>query len=202
MLLGLTNIEMLTLLDSRIFNHWRFSMGWEETTHLKIKTYGLVGSIVENVPQLVIQGLYLDLHGVTVVTIVCLVISAFALIMAVIRRVLLFVMLWLHPERRGGRGRVKSSQDSLSASLLPRSWPMTNSERDEMSEVEQLRRESQEQREELQRQRDENQRQRDENQRQKDEIQGQRDENQRQRDEIQRQRDENQQLRQLCQKPL
>jgi len=143
MLLGLTNIEMLTLLDSRIFDHWRFS-------------------IVENIPQLVIQGLYLELHGVTVVTIVCLVISAFSLIMAVIRRVLLFVMLWLHPERRGGRGRVKSGQDSLSTSLLPRSWPMTNSEGDEMSEVVQLRSENQEQREEnqglcgeLQRQKDE-----------------------------------------------
>jgi len=162
MLLGLTNME--TLLDSRIFSHWRFSMGWEETTHLKIKTYGLVGNILENVPQLVIQGLYLDLHGFTIVTIVCLVVSTFSLIMAVIRRVLLFVMLWLHPERRGGRGRVKSGQDSLSASLLPRSWPMTNSEGDEMSEVEQLRRESQEQREEIQGLRGELQRQRDEDQ--------------------------------------
>jgi len=171
MLLGLTNIEMLTLLDSRIFKHWRFSMDWKETTHLKIKTYGLVGNILENVPQLVIQGLYLELHGVTVVTIVCVVISAFSLIVSLIRRVFLFVMLWLHPERRGGRERVKSGQDSLSASLLPRSWPMTNSEGDEMSEVEQLRKESQEQREELQRQRDENQRQRDENQRQRDENQ-------------------------------
>jgi len=192
MLLGLTNIEMLTLLDSRIFNHWRFSMDWKETTHLKIKTYGLVGSIVENIPQLVIQGLYLDLYGVTVVTIVCLVISAFSLIVAVIRRVLLFVMLWLHPERRGGRERMKSGQDSLSASLLPQSWPMANSEGDEMSEVEQLRRESQEQREELQRQRDENQRQR-------DEIQGLRGELQRQRDEIQQMR---QRIQDLSQKPL
>ena len=26
MLLGLTNMEMLTLLDSRIFDHWRFSI--------------------------------------------------------------------------------------------------------------------------------------------------------------------------------
>jgi len=129
------------------------------------------GNILENVPQLVIQGLYLELHGVTVVTIVCLVISAFSLIMAVIRRVLLFVMLWFHPERRGGRGRVKSSQDSLSASLLPRSWPMTNSEGDEMSEVEQLRRESQEQREENQGLRGELQRQRDDNLLQRDEIQ-------------------------------
>ena len=227
MLLGLTNIEMLTFLDSRIFDHWRFSMGWKETTHLKIKTYGLVGNILENVPQLIIQGLYLDLHGVTVVTIVCLVISAFSLIMAVIRRVLLFVMLWLHPERRGGRGRVKSGQDSLSVSLLPRSWSPTNGGGGEMSEVEQLRRESQEQREEnqglrgeLQRQRYENQRQKDENQRhrdenqrqrddnllqrdeiqrQRDEIQRQRDDNQRQKDEIQRHRDENQQLRQRIQ---
>jgi len=199
MLLRLTNIEMLTLLDSRIFDHWRFSMDWKETTHLKIKTYGLVGNILENVPQLIIQGLYLELHGVTVVTIVCLVISAFSLIMAVIRRVLLFVMLWLHPERRGGRGRVKSGQDSLSASLLPRSWPMTNSEGDEMSEVEQLRRENQEQREELQRQRDENQRQRDEIQGHKDENLRQKDENQRQKDENQRQRDEIQQLRRRIQ---
>jgi len=147
---------------------------------------------VENVPQLIIQGLYLELHGVTVVTIVCLVISAFSLIMAVIRRVLLFVMLWLHPERRGGRGRVKSGQDSLSASLLPRSWPMTNSGGDEMSEVEQLRIESQEQREELQRQRDDNLRQR-------DEIQGLRGELQRQRDEIQQMR---QRIQDLSQKPL
>jgi len=195
MLLGLTNIEMLTLLDSRIFDHWRFSMDWKETTHLKIKTYGLVGNIVENVPQLIIQGLYLELHGVTVVTIVCLVISAFSLVMAVIRRVLLFVMLWLHPERRGGRGRVKSGQDSLSTSLLPQTWPMTNSEGDEMSEVEQLRRENQEQREELQRQRDENQRQRDEIQRQRDENQRHKDENLRQKDENQRQKDENQRQR-------
>ena len=199
MLLGLTNIEMLTLLDSRIFDHWRFSMDWKETTHLKIKTYGLVGNILENVSQLIIQGLYLELHGVTVVTIVCLVISAFSLIMAVIRRVLLFVMLWLHPERRGGRGRVKSGQDSLSTSLLPQSWPTTNSEGDEMSEVEQLRKESQEQREELQRQRDEIQGHKDENQRQRDEIQRQRDENQRHKDENQRQRDENQQLRRRIQ---
>ena len=199
MLLRLTNIEMLTLLDSRIFDHWRFSMDWKETTHLKIKTYGLVGNILENVPQLIIQGLYLELHGVTVVTIVCLVISAFSLIMAVIRRVLLFVMLWLHPERRGGRGRVKSGQDSLSTSLLPQSWPTTNSEGDEMSEVEQLRKESQEQREELQRQRDEIQGHKDENQRQRDEIQRQRDENQRHKDENQRQRDENQQLRRRIQ---
>jgi len=171
MLLGLTNIEMLTLLDSRIFKHWRFSMDWKETTHLKIKTYGLVGNILENVPQLVIQGLYLELHGVTVVTIVCVVISAFSLIVSLIRRVLLFVMLWLHPERRGGRGRVKSGQDSLSTSLLPRSWPMTNSEGDEMSEVELLRRESQEQREEIQGLRGELQRQRDDNLLQRDEIQ-------------------------------
>ena len=170
-------------------------MDWKETTHLKIKTYGLVGNIVENVPQLVIQGLYLELHGVTVVTIVCLVISAFSLILAVIRRALLFVMLWLHPERRSGRGRVKSGQDSLSTSLLPRSWHMTNSEGDEMSEVEQLRRENQEQREELQRQRDENQRQRDEIQRQRDENLRQKDENQRQKDENQRQKDENQRQR-------
>ena len=110
--LGLTNVEMLAILDSGIFNHWRFSMEWAETTHLKIKTYAMFGNILENVPQLIIQGLYLNLHGITGVTIASLIVSAFSLVYAILRRALLFVVLIR--VRRG-----KSGQDDLSTALLP-----------------------------------------------------------------------------------
>ena len=145
LLLGLTNVEMLTILDSGIFNHWRFSMEWAETTHLKIKTYALFGNILENVPQLIIQGLYLNLHGITGVTIASLIVSTFSLVYAILRRALLFVVLWLHPERKVRVKRGKSGQDDLSTALLPTESSLKN----DFGESE-LRRENEEQRKRIQ----------------------------------------------------
>jgi len=52
-IVSVSNVEVLTILDSRIFKKRMFSMMWLETTHLRVRTLGLAGNLLDNVPQLV-----------------------------------------------------------------------------------------------------------------------------------------------------
>jgi len=96
-LVSVSNVEVLSLLDSRIFNLEAFSMGWSNKTHLQIRTMGLIGNIVDNVPQLIIQGFYLGIHGVSGVAIAALVASSTALLFGVIKRLLVLFILRFDP---------------------------------------------------------------------------------------------------------
>jgi len=93
-LLALTNVEVLEILDSKIFNNWRFSMGWHATTHVRLKSFGLVGNLLENIPQLIIQGIYLNLiqkaSGVAIASIAA---SALSLLFGIVRKLLLFIVV-------------------------------------------------------------------------------------------------------------
>ena len=74
-----SNVEVLTMLDSRIFNKRMFSMMWLETTHLRVRTLGLAGNLLDNVPQLIIQGLFIGENGITGIAIASMIASAISL---------------------------------------------------------------------------------------------------------------------------
>jgi len=109
-LVSFTNVEVLTILDSRIFNRRSFSMGWLETTHLKVRTFGLVNNLLDNVPQLVIQVIFISEFGVTGIAVASLVVSALSLLLNILRKLLIFVVLKFAPEHQGGS---KSARDSM-----------------------------------------------------------------------------------------
>lgn len=59
--ISMTNVTLIRLLDSKIFNLNAFSMNWDKGTHLKGKVFGLVSDILDNIPQIVIQVILLTL---------------------------------------------------------------------------------------------------------------------------------------------
>ena len=99
-IVSLSNVEVMSLLDSRIFNQKMFSMGWAEKTHLRVRTYGLIGNVLDNVPQLVIQCFYLSENGVSGVAIASIVASGLSLFFGTVRRLLFYMVLKLDPTHK------------------------------------------------------------------------------------------------------
>ena len=102
-LVSISNVEILTILDSRIFNMRQFSMIWLETTHLKVRTFGLAGNLLDNIPQLIIQGFFVAQNGVTGIAIASMIASGLSLLFGIMRKLLLFIVLQFAPEHKNPR---------------------------------------------------------------------------------------------------
>jgi len=113
-LVSISNVEVLTILDSRIFKKRMFSMMWLETTHLRVRTMGIAGNLLDNVPQLIIQGFFLAQNGVTGIAIASVVASAVSLLFGIMRKLIFFIVLKFSPEHKdsGGKMSVISSTET------------------------------------------------------------------------------------------
>lgn len=76
-ILSLTNVELLTVLDSRLFNLGALTGRFGSKTRHTLNNYGLLGVLLEDVPQLIIQLVSTTKrNGWSRVTVLCVVASA------------------------------------------------------------------------------------------------------------------------------
>jgi len=54
-IMSLSNFEVMAVLNSGLLDKKMFKIGWSSRTDIKVKSFGLFGHIIEDVPQLVIQ---------------------------------------------------------------------------------------------------------------------------------------------------
>ena len=54
-IMSLSNFEVMVILNSGLLDHKMFKIGWNSRTDMKVKSLGLFGHIIEDIPQLVIQ---------------------------------------------------------------------------------------------------------------------------------------------------
>ena len=104
-IVSISNVEILTMLDSRVFNKRMFSMMWLEMTHLRVRTLGLAGNLLDNVPQLIIQGLFIGENGITGIAIASMIASAISLLFGIMRKLILFLVLKFSPEHSNSSKR-------------------------------------------------------------------------------------------------
>jgi len=116
-IVSISNVEILTMLDSRVFNKRMFSMMWLETTHLRVRTLGLAGNLLDNVPQLIIQGLFIGENGITGIAIASMIASAISLLFGIMRKLILFLVLKFSPEHSNSSKR-ESTVSSIEASEM------------------------------------------------------------------------------------
>jgi len=95
---SISNVEVLTILDSRIFNAVWSSMKWGMKTHLRVRTFGLIGNMLDNIPQLVIQGYFLSQVGLNAIALASIVVSGVSLLFSIVRRLLIFLVLKFDPK--------------------------------------------------------------------------------------------------------
>lgn len=95
MLLGTTNVEIVSILNCGLFGLSVFSFGWSRETDLRIKTLGLVGLVLEDIPQLVIQCYFLSLTSAnpSAYVILSIVASCLAILHGTMKRVLISFVL-------------------------------------------------------------------------------------------------------------
>lgn len=55
MMLGALSVELLTLMESRLFHSHHFSAPLAETDVYKLQSLGLITNVFEDMPQIVIQ---------------------------------------------------------------------------------------------------------------------------------------------------
>ena len=111
-IVSISNVEILTMLDSRVFNKRMFSMMWLETTHLRVRTLGLAGNLLDNVPQLIIQGLFIGENGITGIAIASMIASAISLLFGIMRKLILFLVLKFSPEHRQQQAKMSAAETS------------------------------------------------------------------------------------------
>ena len=54
-ILSMSNFEVIATLNSGLLHHKMFKIGWSSSTEIKVRSFGLFGHIIEDVPQLIIQ---------------------------------------------------------------------------------------------------------------------------------------------------
>ena len=88
---------------------WR---GWGQ--QVPSKTLGLAGNLLDNVPQLIIQGLFIGENGITGIAIASIIASALSLLFGIMRRLILFLVLKFSPEHSNSSKR-ESTVSSIEA---------------------------------------------------------------------------------------
>jgi hypothetical protein len=83
---GALNVELITLMESRLFHKPMFSAPIPEADVFKLQSLGLVTNLLEDLPQIIIQGLALSTGRVNPTTIVSMSLSGMALLQGIMGR--------------------------------------------------------------------------------------------------------------------
>ena len=86
---------------------WR---GWGQ--QVPSKTLGLAGNLLDNVPQLIIQGLFIGENGITGIAIASMIASAISLLFGIMRKLILFLVLKFSPEHRQQQAKMSAAETS------------------------------------------------------------------------------------------
>ena len=107
------NFGVISILNSHIWDAPLFKIGWNPGTELKVGTLGLVGNIVEDIPQFVIQIIGVVKFGSSSpITILSLAATSVSLVLTFLRRIFLFLVLRHGPTARKRRDLKKSQRES------------------------------------------------------------------------------------------
>ena len=108
LVLSSSQIEVFGLLRAKLFNLKIFSAPISDRTYKTVLALGLLGNVVEDIPQLVLQ-LIVASNSLDTVVILSIIASSLTIITGVVKRILLFLLVFLS-RRSAHRAKMENSQ--------------------------------------------------------------------------------------------